>query len=266
MLTLYHFNDATCGIKVRLVLAEKQIQYKEIILTREQMAGPEYRQLNPEGVVPTLVVQAGGTRTVLRESSVIMAYLDELSDTPPLLPELPLDRAKTRWWMKRTDDIYLPALGAATYATIIRQQYLPLDSEKVDKALQSIPDPVSRDHRREILIQGLQSPIVRHGVETLGQMLIDVDFEVQENPFLGGKGYSLADAAITSFFLRCDILGILDLMMPKIPSASSYWLRLKSRPSYDEVVASRIIKDVDEQMRGIAAAYKDQFRAILHKS
>lgn len=263
MLTLYHFNDATCGTKVRLVLAEKQITYQEVLLTREEMAAPEYRQLNPDGVVPTLVVQSDGDPVVLCESSVIMAFLDEFEETHSLLPAAPLDRARIRWWMKKADDVYLPALGAATYATIIRQQYLPIDAGKVENALQSITDPGRRNHRREILVQGLQSPVVRHGVETLGQMLSDIDAEVEQNSFLCGKAYTLADAAITPFILRCEILGILGVMMPKIPSAASYWERLKSRPSFKEVVSSRIVRESDEGMRGIAAAYKEEFRAIL---
>lgn len=263
MLTLYHFNEATCGMKVRLVLAEKQIDYHEVILTREQMADTDYRKLNPDGVVPTLVVHSGEEQIVLRESSVIMTYLDELKEAPALLPKAPLDRAKVRWWMKRADDVYLPALGAATYATIIRSQYLPIDAGKVEKSLQAVSDPLRYAQRREILMRGLESPVVRHGVETLGKMLIDIDAEVRDHSYLCGEDYSLADAAITPFLVRCDILGILDLQSARIPSGLSYWHRLKSRPSFDTVVTSRISTPSDEGMRNVAAAHKDELRGIL---
>ena len=263
MLTLYHFNDATCGTKVRLVLAEKQIDVEEVIVTREQMAGPEYRKLNPDGVVPTLVVQSDGRKTVLRESSVIMAFLDELKSTPSLMPELPIDRARVRWWMKRADDVYLPALGAATYATIIRQQYLPINADKIDASLQSIEDPGKRAPRRYILMNGLESPIVRQGVKTLGHMLLDINAEVRESEFLCGDAYTLGDAAVTPFFVRCDILGIVDLMAEKIPDGIAYWSRLKARPSFETVVTSRVVKPADEGMRSIAASHRETFAELL---
>lgn len=263
MLTLYHFNEATCGTKVRLVLAEKGIPHDEVIVTRDQLASPEYRELNPDGVVPILVVHSDADQIVLRESSVIMSYLDELKPSPALLPSAPIDRAIVRWWMKRADDVYLPALGAATYATIIRHQYLPIDSEKVDRSLQSIADPVKRSQRRDILMQGLDSPIVLQGVQELGQMLADIDVAVLENAFLCGESYTLADAALTPFLLRCEILGILDLKSAQIPNAMAYWALLKSRPSFEAVVASRTPKAAAEAMSSIAAAYREPLRAIL---
>lgn len=263
MLTLYHFNEATCGTKVRLVLAEKEIPHDEVFVTREQLAGPEYRQLNPDGVVPTLVVHSDAGQIVLRESSVIMIYLDEIKPSPALLPSAPIDRAIVRWWMKRADDVYLPALGAATYATIIRHQYLPIDSEKVDRSLHSISDPVKRSQRRDILMQGLESTIVHQGVQVLGQMLADINAALRESSFLCGDCYTLADAAITPFLLRCEILGILDLKSPEIPNTVAYWERLTSRPSFEAVVTSRIPKAADEAMRDIAAAHREPLRAIL---
>ncbi len=263
MLTLYHFNEATCGTKVRLVLAEKDIPYDEVIVTREQLAGPEYRQLNPDGVVPTLVVHSDAGQIVLRESSVIMSYLDEIKAKPALLPSAPIDRAKVRWWMKRADDVYLPALGAATYATIMRHQYMPIDSEKVDRSLQSISDPVKRSQRRDILMKGLESTIVHRGVQVLGEMLADIDVALRESAFLCGDSYTLADAALTPFLLRCDILGILDLKSPEVPKTVDYWERLKSRPSFEAVVTSRTPKAADEAMRAVAAAYREPLRAIL---
>ena len=73
MLTLYHNALSTCSQKVRLVLAEKKIEFesKPIDLVAGQQHDPDYVALNPKHVVPTLVVDGN----VVRESSIIAEYL-----------------------------------------------------------------------------------------------------------------------------------------------------------------------------------------------
>jgi maleylpyruvate isomerase len=53
---------------------------------------PEYRALNPQGLVPALAV---GDTTVA-QSLAIIEYLEETYPEPPLLPRSPVDRARVR--------------------------------------------------------------------------------------------------------------------------------------------------------------------------
>jgi glutathione S-transferase len=88
MLTLYHNALSTCSQKVRLVLAEKGIEFESrlIDLMSGQQHDPQYVALNPKHVVPTLVVDG----EVVRESSIIAEYLDARVEANPLTPEDPL--------------------------------------------------------------------------------------------------------------------------------------------------------------------------------
>ena len=56
MLELYHSVNSVCAQKVRIVFAEKSLQWQEHLMT---LAGdqydPGYLKLNPNGVVPTLI-------------------------------------------------------------------------------------------------------------------------------------------------------------------------------------------------------------------
>ena len=55
---LYHFPASTCSQKVRVVLAEKGVEFESHVvnlLTGEQHS-PDYVKLNPAHVVPTAVV------------------------------------------------------------------------------------------------------------------------------------------------------------------------------------------------------------------
>ncbi len=57
MLFLYHSGPSVCSIKVRLVLAEKNLAWdgKILNLQRGDQFQPDYRKINPNAVVPTLI-------------------------------------------------------------------------------------------------------------------------------------------------------------------------------------------------------------------
>jgi glutathione S-transferase len=73
VLELHHNALSTCSQKVRLVLAEKGLDFAshEIDLMAGGQHDPEYVKLNPNHVVPTLVHDGH----VILESSLILRYL-----------------------------------------------------------------------------------------------------------------------------------------------------------------------------------------------
>lgn len=95
-LKLYTYWRSTAAYRVRIVLNLKKLRHEliPIHLTRDggEQHRPEYREYNPQGLVPTLL---DGER-VLRQSMAILEYLDEVYPEPPLLPATPRDRARVR--------------------------------------------------------------------------------------------------------------------------------------------------------------------------
>ena len=86
MIELYHSVNSVCAQKVRVVLAEKNLEYQEHLMTlRGDQFDAEYMKLNPNAVVPTLVHDG---RPVI-ESSVILYYLDDAFANPRLMPKDP---------------------------------------------------------------------------------------------------------------------------------------------------------------------------------
>jgi ganglioside-induced differentiation-associated protein 1 len=57
MLTLYDFGNSVCCQKVRITLCAKRLDWEpiKIDLFKTEQYDPQYLQLNPKGVVPTLV-------------------------------------------------------------------------------------------------------------------------------------------------------------------------------------------------------------------
>ena len=93
---LYSYFRSSTSFRVRIALNLKNLPYEyvPVHLLRgggEQLA-PEYRKLNPDALVPTLV----DGDDAIQQSLAIIDYLDETRPDPPLLPNTPLDRAYVR--------------------------------------------------------------------------------------------------------------------------------------------------------------------------
>ena len=101
-LHLYHFTFSNCSQRVRIALEEKGLRWTShhLDLAANEHATPEYRTINPNGVVPTLVHDG----RVYIESNDIISYLDEAFPEPPLTPtdtasrEAATRRSETASW------------------------------------------------------------------------------------------------------------------------------------------------------------------------
>src|SRR5689334_4632481 len=102
MLHLYHAPISTCSQKVRLVLAEKQLEWSgtEINFGKGEHLTPAYLRLNPNGVVPTLLHDDHP----IIESSVINEYLDDAFPAFSVRPRELKKLAHMRSWRQYIDE------------------------------------------------------------------------------------------------------------------------------------------------------------------
>jgi maleylacetoacetate isomerase/maleylpyruvate isomerase len=92
---LFGYWRSSAAYRVRIALNYKRLEYQDqpVSLIKGEQHGDEYRQLNPQGLVPALRDQG----TLITQSLAICEYLDEAyPDTPRLLPKAPLARARVR--------------------------------------------------------------------------------------------------------------------------------------------------------------------------
>ena len=91
---LYNFT-APNPQKVRIYAAEKGIDLEivDVDVMNHGLRTPEMLKKNPLAVVPFMELDDG---TIIRESLVIIEYLEELHPEPPMLGTNPLERAKIR--------------------------------------------------------------------------------------------------------------------------------------------------------------------------
>ncbi|WP_342642778.1 maleylacetoacetate isomerase [Rhodoligotrophos ferricapiens] len=92
---LFHYFRSSAAYRIRIALNMKGIERQQIPV--DLMAGaqhdPEYRALNPQGMVPALDI---GQETPLTQSLAILEYLEERFPEPPLLPRNAEARARVR--------------------------------------------------------------------------------------------------------------------------------------------------------------------------
>jgi maleylacetoacetate isomerase len=91
---LYSYFRSSAAFRVRIALNLKKLDHETVAihLRRNDQSKPDYRAVNPQGLVPTLV----DSDQTLVQSLAIIEYLDEICPEPPLLPKVAADRARVR--------------------------------------------------------------------------------------------------------------------------------------------------------------------------
>ena len=96
MLKLYSYFRSSASFRVRIALELKGLPYEyvpvHLLKDGGQQLKPEFRAVNPDGLVPALADDGN----VLQQSLAIVEYLDEVQPEPKLLPGTALDRAYVR--------------------------------------------------------------------------------------------------------------------------------------------------------------------------
>jgi maleylacetoacetate isomerase/maleylpyruvate isomerase len=92
---LYGFWRSLATYRVRVALALKGVEAEQqyINLLQGVQHGEDYKAVNPQSVVPALVIDDAAP---LFQSLAIIEYLEETSPEPPLLPKDPRGRARVR--------------------------------------------------------------------------------------------------------------------------------------------------------------------------
>ena len=177
MRTLYHLWLSPFSRKVRLVLAEKQVEFTmtvEPVWERRR----EFLALNPAGDVPVLVETDG---TVLSHSAAICEYLEETHPDPRLIGRAPVERAEVRrlvgWFDTKFD----------------REVTDRLVTEKVMKRFLGLGEPDSRQ--------------IRTALQDLTTHLNYIDYLCERRDWLAGDNLSLADIAAAAHLSCLDYLG-----------------------------------------------------------
>ena len=258
MIALYHFHGSTCSQKVRLVLAEKEIDYesRDVDLLSGAQHDPEYIELNPNHVVPTLVHDRG----VFIESTLINEYLDDAFPDVPLRPDDAAGCHAMRLWTQRIDALH-PNAGVLTFSIGTRPMMLQRSPEEIEAQLEQIPDPRNRERRRAVFEKGIEAPIFADAMRAFVGVLDRMQADLSMRKWLAGDRFTLADAAALPYVMRLDHLAMTPLLSAR-PMLADWYQRVQARPSFETAVSSVLPQMIIDMFRKNGEAVWSDVRSI----
>jgi glutathione S-transferase len=160
---------------------------------------PEYRRLNPNGLIPTIVEDD----FVLWESHAIVRYLGERHGAGTVYPNDPRTRGVADQWMDWTNTVMWPA---------IRPLFMGLIRTPPEKR-----DPKAIDESRDATIKALSI----------------ADAHLASRPFFAGDAFSMGDIP-----MGCTIWRWFNLPVdrPELPNISRWFESLTQRAAYKRIV------------------------------
>jgi glutathione S-transferase len=190
---LYDYLDSGNGYKVRLLLAllGERYDWTPLDIDRGETRTPQFLAINPNGRIPTLVLDDG---TALPESDAILWYLAEGTR---FLPDTRLGRAQVLQWMFFEQYSHEPYVATPRY--IVR--HLPADHP-----------------RRAELPERLEK-----GRAALGVM----ETHLASRAWFVGERYTIADIALYAY---THVAGDAGLDLEPLPSVRRWLDRVAAQP------------------------------------
>lgn len=243
MLELYYFENSICSERVLMTLAEKNIHDwvpHHIHLFEREQFDPNYLKINPKAQVPTLVHEGN----VIRESSIICNYLDELYPAPPLKPPHPSEIARMQEWIKETDESGFEGVASLSFVIVFRAKLMAMSKEDRE-AYWAGQTVLERTQRQQSCVrEGMNSPYALRAIATWERIFSYINETLSNNsPWLMGNQFTLADLNLAPFVARLAGLQLVEEWFENKPFTQKWWNRIKNRPSYKE---ARVGPSADE--------------------
>ena len=130
--------------KVRIVLAEKRIEY-DLIVDSPLDPATHVPEFNPLGKIPVLVLD---DETTLFDSRVIVEYLDNASPVGRLIPDEIRQRIQTRRWEALADGCIDAAIAVVMEhrrpTELQNTEWIARQQGKVERALRAMSEGLAR--------------------------------------------------------------------------------------------------------------------------
>ncbi len=260
MLELYTHPMSPCAQKVRIVLAEKGLEWRKhhVDLAQKENLRPEYLKLNPLGVVPTLVDNG---RAVI-ESSIICEYLDDTWPEVSLKPEDPYAVARMRFWMKHVDTKLHPSCGALQWPLVMRPGLMEKTEEERQALLDQIPEKPRRERQKRLVKLGLDAPDVVDAVKVYRKTILDMEEALKQHLWIVADSFSLADVCLAPYFQTVLQFGWTG-MYQDCPRVEDWFQRCRERASYQQSVAADFSPEVEADLLAKGESAWDIIKAHL---
>ena len=208
MRLLYHFPLCPFSRKVRILLAEKHLDFKTRSI-KFWDNNTELYELTGTGQVPVLIDNS----YVISDSNAIAEYLEEVYDIYNFMGKTPVERAEVRRLVGWFDHSF--------YYSVTRA----ILNERVIKYYSNAESPNSS------LIRATKSSIAHH-VGYIAGML-------DKYQWVAGNFFSLADIVVASHLSVLDYLN--DISWQNHVVVREWYSLVKARPSFQPILQDRVV-------------------------
>ena len=153
-----YYSPGACSLSPHIIACEAELPIELIkvdLQSKLTETGDDFRQLNPDGYVPLLILDDGNRLT---EGPAIVQYLADQAPDKKLIPP------------------------AGTFERYQLQQWLNFISTEIHKSFSPLFNPVAPEAAKQLAI------------DTLTRRLDTVAEKLSSQPFLLGENFSVADA------------------------------------------------------------------------
>lgn len=194
-LTIFHFPTA-CSTVTLVALEEIGVVYKDVLVNLyENEQYGSYRDLNPRGKVPALLVDG----SLLAENAAILIWLHRTNPSAALLPQSSSEFESA----KQYSDLMW---AASTWHPIVRSIRMP-----------------SR------LTDGEEEPVRARGMKLIEPLISDLESRFSAQSFYYGDDWSICDVYLHWCYTSAELGGV-DLS--NCPSINRHRAEIEARPSF----------------------------------
>lgn len=236
MLALYHGGLTTCSKQVRHCLREKGLAYESryVNLMRFEHLSPAYMQVNPNGLVPTLVHDGHA----IVNSACINEYIDEAFPEPRLSPTDLRERARMRLWTWTADDAHIHG-ARITHNNMLKAAVAAMPPDNLKLVLSRMTSPGFRERWQKMAEGGHSEKDIAVSIDHIRFVADRMEKELTERgPWLAGKTFSLADIAMAAIVHRVFEVYPDLLSRQTWPTVHDWYERLMARPAAKFVYTS----------------------------
>jgi len=244
MLVLHHAWRSSASRRVRLCLAEKGLEFESHVVDMMNMEhhSPEYLKINPNGVIPTLILDDGRS---LYESGTICEYLDEAYPEPPLRPADPYERAVMRNWIRHVDE-RIGNLIIFNWVHSLAKAAAKWSDEELAEHLKKVPSK----ERQEAWMRAARKPYTEEDRAAARGKLVAIldrmEETMRQTRWLAGNAYSIADIAVVPFVKRIDEeIAPDEMTKQRHPKVAAWWAAIQARPAFAQARIGPFTSELD---------------------
>ena len=188
---------------------------------------PEYLEMNPNGVVPTLT----DGDDVIIDSSVILEYLEDVYPDHEMSPKDFVKRAHMRKWLRYLEEVPTPAIRVPSFNKHLAKRYENMD----DDAYQAMAaaHPVRKHFYQRMNKTGFSAAETEEALDRLDSAAQRVAgaLDAHGKDWIMGDMLTIVDAAYMPTVDRMIDLGLSDMINSR-PALKAWYDRYAARDAF----------------------------------